>query len=533
MTESHQDREKSPAALLRPHTLLDHLPVLVLYVDHKLRYQFVNRAFELCHHMSSAEILGRHVRDVIGAQAYCILEPYLDAALAGQEQVFEGFIAYLHGGQRYIRAKFVPYLKTPAEVRGIFAVVEDLTEHKRLEEALQQSEALHRNVEAQLRQAQKMEALGTFAGGIAHDFNNILGVIQGFAELAVRYGALDNKVERFLQEILVASKRARDLVQHLLTFSRKRAAERQPLHLPQVVYEVVSLLRASLPSTIAIKQHIATDVGLVLADPTQMHQVLMNLCANAGYAMRDTGGTLEIHVDMMSVDEALARAHPALQTGPYVRLMIRDTGHGMTPEVMARIFEPFFTTKPPEDGTGLGLSVVQGIMANHRGTTIVQSTPHQGTTFSLYFPQIPAVLTHEEVVEQQAPHGTERILFVDDEEALARATQATLESLGYRVIACTSSHDALATFQLTPQAFDLIITDQTMPLMTGEQLVYAMRRVRPDIPIILCTGFSHSMDASKASAIGCNAFLKKPWTRSDLAQTIHDVLTPPPPPATS
>lgn len=523
MTESQQNHDQ--LQMYRQQAILDHVPALIAYIDRNQRCQFMNRSFQSWHCLSATETMGRHIREIIGIQAYQTIAPYVEAALAGQAQAFEGLVPYQYGGGRYVRAKYLPHTNPAGHVQGFVAVVEDLTEHKRVEDALQQSEALNRSIEAQLRQAQKMEALGTFAGGIAHDFNNILGVIQGFAELTVRHTALDAEADRFLQEILIATRRARDLVQHLLTFSRKRAAERQPLHLPQVVYEVLSLLRASLPSTIAIAQHIAPDVGLVLADPTQMHQVLMNLCANAGYAMRDTGGVLEIRVETLVVDKAFADPYPALQSGPYVRLLIRDTGHGMTPEVMARIFEPFFTTKPPEEGTGLGLAVVQGIITNHRGVVTVESTPSQGTTFQVYFPQIPPVSTQEERPDNRVPHGTERILFVDDEEALARATRGTLEGLGYQVLTCTSSPEALATFTTTPQAFDLVITDQTMPAMTGEQLIYAMRRLRADIPIILCTGFSHTMDASKARAIGCNAFLKKPWTRSDLAQVVHYVLT--------
>jgi PAS domain S-box-containing protein len=395
----------------------------------------------------------------------------------------------------------------------------------RLYRERQQAEAARRALEEQLRQAQKMEALGTLAGGIAHDFNNILMAILGYTELAAADLSSASQPWQALQEVRAAGKRATDLVQQILAFSRQSEPERRPVLLHVVVNEVIGFLRASLPTTIELRQQIANDAGAVLADPTQMHQVLMNLCTNAGHAMRDTGGVLEIRVDAVEVDAAFVASHPALHPRPHVRLTVRDTGHGMSIEVLERLFDPFFTTKGVGEGTGMGLAVVHGIIADHQGAITVHSTVGEGTTFTLYLPCI-----HQDAMPETAPpepslpHGTGSILFVDDEAMLANLGHAILERLGYDVTVRTSSLEALEAFRAMPQRFDLVITDQTMPQMTGETLAKELRRIRPDIPIILCTGFSHTMHAEKTRALGINALCMKPFAVRDLAVTIQQVL---------
>lgn len=379
-------------------------------------------------------------------------------------------------------------------------------------------------LEVQLRQAQKMEAIGTLAGGIAHDFNNILGIIIGYAELAATDVSPASPIAEHLQQVLAASFRARELIQRILLFSRSGEQERQPLHLPSLLKEVLKLLRASLPATIDIQQSISEDAGTICADLTQIHQVIMNLCANSEYAMRETGGILEVRLKATEVDQAFAVLHPPLQPGPHVHLTVRDTGHGMRPEILDRVFEPFFTTKDVGDGTGMGLAMVHGIVTNHGGAIKVQSTPDLGTVFEIYLPRVSESQESVEHDEALVSRGIGRILFVDDEPGLVRVGQAILERLGYEVVARTSSIDALEDFRSAPHRFDLVITDQTMPNMTGERLAHKLRDIRPDIPIILCTGFSHVINAEKARAIGIDAFCMKPLSERDLSVVIGDVL---------
>jgi two-component system cell cycle sensor histidine kinase/response regulator CckA len=381
----------------------------------------------------------------------------------------------------------------------------------------------HRHLEAQLRETQKMEAIGTLAGGIAHDFNNLLTAIIGFTELAQYEMSQDAPTRRHLQEILTAGQRAKDLVQQLLTFSRHNVPQHQPLRLHLLVHETMRLLRATLPSTIDIRTSLNTTSGTVLADPTQLQQVLMNLGSNAGYAMRATGGVLEVRLDAVDLTPADTPPAPALPPGPYLRLTVRDSGAGMPAEVMARIFEPFFTTKETGQGSGIGLAVVHGIVTSHGGAITVASTLGQGTTFVIHLPSIaaePPVATRS---EGQMLQGHERILFVDDEEVLTDLWQELLAHMGYHVTAYTSSPEALAAFRATPHSFDLVITDQTMPHLTGEILAGELRHIRSDIPVILCTGYNPLIDAKRAAALGIDAFVLKPMAADDLARTIRQV----------
>lgn len=376
----------------------------------------------------------------------------------------------------------------------------------------------------QLRQAQTMEAVGRLAGGVAHDFNNMLAVIIGYTDLALGDMPSSSSAWRHLNEVLKAGQRAKTLVQQILTFSRRTERVLTTVQLSPLLQESLTLLRASLPATIEIRQDIDPAVGAVFADATQLHQVVLNLCTNAEYAMRQTGGILEVCLEAVEVNTALAGQYPTLHLGPYVQLTVRDTGHGIAPDVVERIYDPFFTTKAVGEGTGIGLSVVHGIVINHGGTIMVESQVGQGTTFTIYLPRIepPVAAAGEE--EETMPHGRERILFVDDEAALVHLGHTVLTRLGYDVATYTSSEEALAAFQASPHHFDLVITDYTMPHITGEALARTLRSLRPDIPIILGTGFSRTMDAEKAKALGIDAFLMKPWTARDLARNVAQVL---------
>ena len=348
--------------------------------------------------------------------------------------------------------------------------------------------------------------------------------VLGYTELSLDDIPPESHVWHNLQAVLSAGIRGRDLVQHILRFSRHTGQARQPVELHLLIKEALLLLRASLPSTIEITQALDTAVAPVLADPTQIHQVLMNLCANTEYAMRGTGGILEVRLEAVEVDAAFVAVHSELRPGPHVRLTIRDTGHGMAPEIMERIFEPFFTTKGVGEGTGMGLAVVHGIVTGHEGAITVASTLGQGTTFVIYLPKIQEATTDITGPEGPIPRGEERVLFVDDEAVLAHMGQELLGHLGYRVVVHTNSLEALEDFRAAPQLFDVVITDQTMPHVTGEALAIELRRIRPDVPIILCTGFSYSMTAERAQELGIAAFLMKPLVTRDLALTIRQVL---------
>ena len=399
----------------------------------------------------------------------------------------------------YVAISGQPIYDAAGGIVGYRGVTRDITARLYAEEQLRQAQQ-----DAQRRQAQKMEAIGVLAGGIAHDFNNLLGAILGYTDLALHEVAPSGPVAQYLQEVLTAGRRAQSLVLQILTFSRASEPERIPVQLRLIVKEALKLLRASLPTTIDIRQDIDHDDGTVLADPTQMHQVLMNLCANAEYAMRDTGGTLEVRLDTVELDTGAVAHYAELVPGSYVRLTIRDTGHGIPPEVATRVFEPFFTTKGVGQGTGMGLAVVHGIVTSHGGAITLQSTPGQGTTCEVYLPRLDMVVDDPTSRDESLPVGKGVILFIDDEEAIARVSQQMLEKLGYQAVVRISSLAALETFRQTPHHFDLVITDQTMPHMTGEALACELRRIRPDIPIILCTGFSHTIDA------------RKPWPRGSM-----------------
>jgi signal transduction histidine kinase len=338
-------------------------------------------------------------------------------------------------------------------------------------------------MEQRLRPAHHWQALGTLAGGIAHDFNNMLAAIMGYTELAALEFPPSSPTHTALHHALAAVHRAKDLVPQILLFSRQQPAGRAPLVLTSLLQEAVTFLRASLPATIELHLHLADTAGPVLADATQIHQVVMNLCTNAGYAMRETGGTLDMHLDGVEVDPAVAAPPPALPPGPYVRVTVRDTGPGMSPAVLARLFEPSFTTKAVGEGSGMGLAVVHGIVASHGGAVTVQSTPGQGATFTVYLPRLAQALAVPPAPAQiPLPRGHERILLVDDEASVAEMGQRLLTRLGYEVVAYTSSREALDAFRGAPEGFDLLITDHTMPQMTGEALARAVRQIRPDLP---------------------------------------------------
>ncbi len=423
------------------------------------------------------------------------------------------------GEHRWLRAYAEPTMEADGSV--LFqGVVVDITERRLAEEAREQ-------LESQLRQAQKMEAIGTLAGGIAHDFNNILAAIVAFAELARMDAGENAEVQESLANLLKSAKRAEELVRQILAFGRRAQHERRPLSLGPVVTESLKLLRSALPATIEILAECPSDSPVVLADPTQIHQVLLNLCTNAAHAMRGGVGRLAIALHPVQVDARTAETNPDLRPGPYVRLEVRDTGHGMDAATLKRIFDPFFTTKGPGEGTGLGLAVVHGIIKEHEGAIRVESQLGQGTTFRIYLPVYAGTGPAREPATNLLLRGQgEHVLFVDDEPALVLAAKRMLERMGYRVTAILDPHGALELFESHPDDFQLVITDMTMPGMTGIDLATRVLQRRPRLPVLLATGFSTTWTVETARALGIRDVVLKPLAMEDLSQAIRRVLQP-------
>ncbi|MEQ8169632.1 MAG: PAS domain S-box protein [Candidatus Eremiobacterota bacterium] len=384
-------------------------------------------------------------------------------------------------------------------------------------------EAERNRLEKQLRQSQKMEAIGTLAGGIAHDFNNILGSILGYTELSLMDVQEGSLIWKNLKECIKASLRARDLVKQILAVSRKSEGQKELLQINLIVKEALKLLRATIPSTIEIIQDIDKDPAAVLADATHIHQIVMNLCTNSAHAMSGRRGSLEVSLKNIEITDKESHLYNELPQGPYVKLTIKDTGHGMTRDVIDHIFEPYFTTKKHGEGSGLGLAVVHGIVKSYRGEIRVESEPEKGSTFYIYLPRVITAIKEEIETKAPLPCGKERILIVDDEEILVNAMGKMLEKLGYTVIVKNNAYDLLGTFCKEPHNFDLVITDQTMPQMTGIELAGELTGIRPDIPVVLCSGYTDIISMEKARETGIRDILKKPVTLQDLAGALENL----------
>jgi len=397
------------------------------------------------------------------------------------------------------------------------AFVMDISEQVRAEEA-------RKELEGQLRQAQKMEAIGTLAGGIAHDFNNILFTIVGFTDLSL-HDTRDGETRWNLTQVLNACDRAKNLVNQILAFSRQEAPERRPVDIVPIAKDAMKFLRSTIPSTVELKQRITGDSLTVLSDPTTIHQVLINLGTNAAHAMRTTGGVMEVCLESVEIPRDRGSNVPAdLKPGPYIRMTVRDTGVGIDPAIRNRIFDPFFTTKPQGEGTGLGLSVVYGIVKSHGGSIAVESEVGRGSTFHVYLPRTPVQEREDDRNQAPASGGSEHVLFVDDEVVLVDMGERMLSALGYRVTAVANGPEALKTFRENPEDFDLVITDMTMPGMTGAELSREILKIKPGFPIILCTGFSEIISEGEAKAMGIRRFLMKPVFLDTLAGEIRTVL---------
>lgn len=396
-------------------------------------------------------------------------------------------------------------------------------ELKQANATLQNENKIRKQMESSLRQAQKMESIGTLAGGIAHDFNNILSPIMIHSELASMALPKDSPQQHNLIQINKSAERARELVKQILTISRKREEDRIPLRLTPILKEVLTMLRSSIPSTVNIVKRFETLNDVVFADLTQINQIIMNLCTNAAYELKEKGGTIKVSLVEEYFNADLSDLHN-LPQGPYLKLTVKDDGNGMDEDTQKKIFEPYFTTKPTGEGTGLGLSVVHGIAKSYGGDIRVESERGKGTAIHILLPRTDAVAAQPKETIAELPRGNERILLVDDEKAAIDALKSMLEILGYKVTSRTSSIEGLEAFRYKPDAFDLVITDMTMPNMTGKDLAKEMIYLRPDIPIILCTGYSDQIDSFNATETGIKAYVLKPLVMREFAKTIREVL---------
>jgi PAS domain S-box-containing protein len=520
ITEQKQAKEAIRESERRYSALVQESPDAIISLDKTGNLLSFNRAAERISGFSSEEVVGKHF-----AQIGVLTKQSIPKALKEFELVIKGVerspfeLTMINKDKSYFFMEANPRsIRQKGEKTWVQVTLRDITDRKQVERE-------KKKIEAQLQHAHKMEAIGTLAGGIAHDFNNILGIIIGNTELAIDDVPEWNPAMFNLQEILKASLRAKDVVHQLLSFARKTKLEKKPTDIILLVKESLKFLRSSIPTSIELVQNITKNVDTILADPTQINQVLINLLTNAHHAMPD-GGSIEVSLKNRLFDEDTATQHFDLKPGKYVNLTVRDTGHGIPQGDIDhnRIFDPYFTTKEVGKGSGLGLAVVHSIVKSHSGTISVESKIGEGTTVHIYFP----VIEKESVIEtkpvEEPPTGNERILFVDDEESVVYVGRSILERLGYQVETRKNPIEALKLFRSQPEQFDLIITDMTMPKMTGYKLTREILNIRPDIPIILCTGFSEKINEKKAKEIGAAGYLKKPHDKRALAIRIRQVL---------
>lgn len=518
-----EERKQAEEALYQSEiylrTLIHSIPDLVWLKSEDGTYLFCNSKFECFFGAREADIIGKTDYDFVEKELADYFREHDKRAMAkGGPSRNEEEVTFADDGHKEI----LETVKTPIyladkQLVGVLGIARDITERKKAEEE-------KRKLKSQLFQASKMEAIGTLSGGIAHDFNNILAAILGYAEMALLDIPESNPAQKKLRQVLKAGNRAKEMVKHILAFSRKEAVEKSPEDIYLILVEALKLLRASIPATIEMKQNLDTGCGNILADSTQIHQVVMNLCTNAAQSMDEQGGRLDVELvpAFLTREDLVGEDH--LASGHYICLIIKDTGPGIPPEIIDKIFDPYFSTKAVGKGSGMGLAVVLGIVKSHDGFLTVDSRLGRGTTFKVYFPRIEEKVHDEMVDSEPLPMGSETVLVVDDEEDMVEITRMRLEQLGYRVLAKKSSLEAFELFRSQPDTIDLVLTDQTMPELTGAELAGKLKEIRSDIPIIICSGYSSKMDKEKADLKGLSAFLMKPAEKGELARTIRQVL---------
>ena len=465
---------------------------------------------------SEAEVIGKTDNELFSEDSSIPMNKFDQSVLqSGVSKTAEERLTTSYGDSYWLTTK-TTYRDQEGNIIGLIGVSRNITELKRVEE---EKKALQKH----LAQAQKMESIGTLAGGIAHDFNNILSSVLGYTELALQDAEENSEQQSHLKQVLTAGNRAKDLVRQILAVARKSDEEIKPLKLGKLVSEVIKFIRSTTPTTIEIVQSIENN-SPIMASPTQMHQVLMNLCTNATHAMQENGGVLEVTLNDVAYTNELRTLGLDPNIDIYIKLTVSDTGTGIDPAIMENIFEPYFTTKGIGGGTGLGLAMVKGIIEGYGGQIRVTSIPDQKTTFTVYLPTTTQKISKDYHHKSPPQRGDEHILIVDDEPAVAKMESEILGSLGYTVTTKTDSRESLEFFKKESNGIDLVITDMTMPQITGDILATELRKIRPEIPIILCTGYSSRINKESAKDLGINAFIDKPFSQSDIADVIRNVL---------
>ncbi len=487
-------------------TTFDSTTDLFFLIDKNFRITKANKAMSAFLKLPLEKIIGNYCYELMYGTSWP--PPECPMAKLRRSMKHEEAELYLEPRNIWVQVTADPVLDENGGLLGVVHIMRDITERKRLED--------------QLRQAQKMEAIGTLAGGIAHDFNNILSAILGYAELCLDDAGRGSLLHDNLQEVLHAGRRAKDLVYQILAFSRRGERDLKPIEPAVIVKEALKLLRSTLPATIEITSRIDSR-SLIMGDPTQIHQIVMNLCTNAAYAMEKNGGVMAIRLTDKNVEDSES-CGVHLVPGPYLQFSVADSGEGIAPEHLQSIFEPYFSTKPEGEGTGLGLSVVHGIVHSCGGDIRVSSEPGKGTVFDVFLPILERQALEDRGEKLKLIGGTEKVLFVDDEATIALMVRQQLERLGYRVDIKTDSREALAFFKNRHADFDLVITDMTMPHMSGDKLAQEMLKISPRIPIILCTGFSKQISEQSVARAGIKALATKPMVGAQLAQLVRKVL---------
>ncbi len=517
---AYEELEQKIAQVERNYrTLLENIESWVWKVDKHGVYTYASPHAESIMGYTISEIIGKTPFDFMSAEeAGRVRALFLDIASRGERIVsLEDTMIRKDGAEVVFETNATPIFDEAGEHVGYMGTCADITEKKLAEKE-------KRDSEARLRQAQRLESIGNLAGGIAHDFNNLLFPIIGMSELLLEDLPEESPLRDNVHEILKAGKRGGELVKQILAFSRQSERGAMPLRIQPLLKETLKLSRASIPSNIELENDVQNDCGLVVTDPTQIQQIVMNLITNAYHAVEMTGGRIAVQLKQVSIPEENP-ANTQLASGKYAMLTVSDTGYGIEPQIIDKIFEPYFTTKERGKGTGLGLAVVYGIVKEHGGDITVRSEPGNGATFDVYLPVLEETREGEDA---QAPghleRGDERVLLIDDEVSVAKLERQMLVHLGYHVTEYYGATEALKTFAANPHAYDLVITDMTMPGMTGDRVAGELVQIRPDIPVIICTGFSEAMDERTAREIGIKGFLMKPFSTEKLAKLVRNVL---------